>query len=100
MNAFFQRYSLILITGNHPSYVRDVAKTIRLSFKPDAVIFQGLYQPPISLLFQLKRPVIICKPQFAVNKELLGEVRERDGLVVWTRKSSMIKANDLFIIHS
>lgn len=47
MSVFFRRYSLILITGNHPTYVKNVAKTIKLAFKPNAIIFQGSFQPPI-----------------------------------------------------
>lgn len=100
MSAFFRRYSLILITGNHPTYVKNVAKTIKLAFKPNAIIFQGSFQPPISLLVQLERAVIICKPYHTISKDLLTEIRERNKLVVWTHKSSMINANDLIIVHS
>lgn len=99
MSVFFKRYSLILITGNHAPYIRAIAGTIKNTFKTNAIIFQGTHQPPISTLVKLPYPIILCKPWIAMDKDVLHEVRARGGLVVWTHKTPLLKANDLFIFN-
>lgn len=97
MSAFFAKFNIIVVMGNHLPYARSIARTIHHTFKPNAVIYTGNFPPPIDALRKLKIPVIMCRSKYPLNSTYLDDVRENDGLVVWTYKSRFHNARDMFI---
>jgi hypothetical protein len=100
MSIFFAKYNLIVVMGNNMKYTQRVAKTIQLTFKPNAIFFTGNVSPPFNLLKNIQYPLIFCRSKYPLDSDFLDNVREHDGLIVWTYKSRFHNARDLFIADS